>query len=100
MPTGFCNDTSQFLTVTNRRNSRRAALLCRRASSPVKRRYVSSLRPGGGSGAVQFFGIDDASICPRIAPLGSAGVATFTYHLPAWKLLTSLAVMAASSIDH
>src|SRR5439155_23034999 len=44
-------------------------------------------------------GVDEALICPRIAPLASAGVFTFTYSLLAVKLPTSLAVMAASSVD-
>src|ERR1700730_15150707 len=45
---------------------------------------------GGGVGGVTW---------PRIAPLGSAGVLTFTYNLLAVKLATSLAVMVASSAD-
>src|SRR6266481_5789729 len=43
--------------------------------------------------------VDEALICPRIAPFGSAGVFTFTYSLLALKLPRSLAAMVASSID-
>src|SRR5438309_11370507 len=44
-------------------------------------------------------GVDEALICPRIAPLASAGVFTFTYSLLAVEVPTALAVMAASSVD-
>src|SRR5437762_13367892 len=43
-------------------------------------------------------GVDEALICPRIAPLASAGVFTFTYSLLAGELATSLAVVAAGFV--
>src|SRR5882762_103876 len=55
---------------------------------------LSCVRVGAAGG-----GVDEALICPRIAPLGAAGVFTFTYSLLAVKLPTSLAVMVASSVD-
>src|SRR5437762_12943921 len=55
---------------------------------------LSCVRVGAAGG-----GVDEALICPRIAPFGSAGVFTFTYSLLALKLPTSLAAMVASSLD-
>src|SRR3984893_6816465 len=55
---------------------------------------LSCVRVGAAGG-----GVDEAVIWPRIAPLGWAGVLTFTYSLLALKLPTSLAVMLASSAD-
>src|ERR1700716_3465670 len=55
---------------------------------------LSCVRVGAAGG-----GVDEAVICARIAPLGAPGVITFTYSLLAVKLLTSLAVTVASSID-
>src|ERR1700682_367904 len=55
---------------------------------------LSCVRVGAAGG-----GVDEALIWPRIAPLASAGVLTFTYSLLALKLPTSLAVMVASSAD-
>src|SRR6266853_3972144 len=56
---------------------------------------LSCVRVGAAGGG----GVDEALICPRIAPFGSAGVVTFTYSLLALKLSRSLAAMVASSID-
>src|SRR3984893_11131124 len=55
---------------------------------------LSCVRVGAAGG-----GVEAAVICPRIAPLGAAGVFTFTYSLLAVKLATSAAVTVASSVD-
>src|SRR6267378_1472116 len=55
---------------------------------------LSCVRVGAAGG-----GVVEALTWPRIAPLGSAGVLTFTYSLLAVKLPTSPAVMVASSAD-
>src|SRR5256885_6927018 len=44
-------------------------------------------------------GVDEALICPRIAPFGSAGVFTFTYSLLALKLPRAPAAVVAGSLD-
>src|SRR3989442_11976393 len=54
----------------------------------------SCVRVGARGGAVVA-----KSTWPRIAPCTCAGVATLTYHLLALKLSTSVAVIAASSLD-
>src|SRR3984893_10940322 len=55
---------------------------------------LSCVRVGAACG-----GVVEAVTWPRIAPLGSAGVLTFTYSLLAVKLPRSPAVTVASSAD-
>src|SRR2546423_15492675 len=54
----------------------------------------SCVSVGAGGGAVVA-----KSTWPRIAPCTCAGVATFTYHLLALKLSTSVAVIAARFVE-
>src|ERR1700730_14416943 len=56
---------------------------------------LSCVRVGAAGG-----GVEAAVICPRIAPLGAAGVFTFTYSLLAVKLGTAPAGAGARAVDH
>src|ERR1700731_2842287 len=60
---------------------------------------LKALDLSGGRVGAAGGGVEAAVICPRIAPVGAAGVFTFTYSLLAVKLATSAAVMVASSVD-